>query len=258
MAQPDPWKPEQYARFAAERRLPFDDLLALVEPQESPRVVDLGCGPGELTRELHRKLGARQTVGVDSSPAMLEKARPLAGQGLDFRAADMATFSDGPWDLVFSNAALHWVTDHEAFWPRLSALVAPGGQLAVQMPHNDHHPSHTVARRVAGEAPFRQALSGFERESPVLPPERYAELLHRLGFVRQRVRLEVYCHRLASRDEVVEWVRGTTLTDYQRRLPAELWPAFLDRYRAELAAALPDDRPFLYTYRRLLLWGRKA
>jgi trans-aconitate 2-methyltransferase len=71
------------------------------------------------------------------------------------------------------------------------------------------------------------------------------------------VRLEVYGHELASRDEVVEWVRGTTLTDYERRLPPDLWPAFLARYRERLAAALPDQRPFLYTFRRLLLWGRR-
>jgi len=251
----DRWNPDQYARFRDQRRLPFDDLCALLRPLERPSIVDLGCGPGELTADLHRRLGARQTIGVDTSEAMLVKARPLAGGGLRFEQGDAGAWSGDPCDLVFSNAALHWVPDHEALLPRLAALVAPGGQLAVQVPVNDHHPSHAEARAVAGEAPFREALGGHQRESPVLEPERYAELLFRLGFAERRVRLEVYGHELASRDEVVEWVRGTTLTDYEKRLPAALWPAFLERYRARLAERLPDQRPFLYTFRRLLLWG---
>jgi trans-aconitate 2-methyltransferase len=257
MAAPDPWNPECYARFAAERRLPFEDLVALLDPPRAGRVLDLGCGAGELTRALHERLGAGETLGVDSSAAMLEKAAAHAGAGLRFEPGDAGAFGPGSWDLVFSNAALHWLEDHAALLPRLAALVAPGGQLAVQMPCNDHHPSHAVARAVAGEAPFHGALGGWSRESPVLPPERYAELLFGLGFTARRVRLEVYGHALASRDEVVEWVRGTTLTDYQRRLPADLWPAFLARYRGRLAEVLPDHRPFLYTYRRLLLWGRR-
>lgn len=258
MTARDAWDPARYGRFAAERRLPFDDLVALLEPCPGGRVLDLGCGPGELTRELHERLRARETVGVDSSAAMLEKAAPLAGDGLRFVQGDAGRFGDGPWDVVFSNAALHWVEDHAALLPRLVALLAPGGQLAVQVPCNDHHPSHAVAREVAAEAPFREALGGWSRQSPVLEPERYAELLFGLGLEPRRVRLEVYGHVLASRDEVVEWVRGTTLTDYQRRLPAELWAGFLERYRARLAAALPDARPLLYTFRRALLWGRRA
>jgi len=253
----DPWNPERYARFAAERRLPFDDLSAPLRPLSGGRALDLGCGDGALTAELHARLGARETVGVDSSTAMLEKAAARAGGGLRFVLGDAGTHADGPWDLVFSNAALHWVEDHEALLPRLAALLAPGGQLAIQVPCNDLHPSHALARAVAQEAPFRQALGGWARESPVLAPERCAALLWSLGLEARRVRLEVYGHELASRDEVVEWVRGTTLTDYQRRLPPDLWPAFLDRYRARLAAALPDQRPFLYTFRRLLLWGRR-
>jgi len=257
-AHSDPWNPDQYARFARERRLPFEDLAALLAPLDRPRVLDLGCGTGELTRALHERLGARETLGVDSSPAMLERAAAHAGGGLRFQAGDAGTFAEGPWDLVFSNAALQWVPDHEALWPRLAALVAPGGQLAVQVPHNDHHPSHRAAVEVAGEAPFREALGAGARASPVLPPERYAELLFGLGFAGRRVRVEIYGHQLSSRDEVVEWVRGTTLTDYQKRLPPALWPAFLDRYRARLAEALPDARPFLYTFRRVLIWGRRG
>jgi trans-aconitate 2-methyltransferase len=253
----DVWNPDRYGRFRAERAAPFLDLLALVEPAAAPRVVDLGCGTGELTRLAHERLGARETLGVDASPAMLERAAAHAGGGLSFRRGDLATFADGSFDVVLSNAAIHWVPDHDALLPRLAALVAPGGQLAIQAPANDHHPSHAVAREVAREPAFAGPLGGFVRESPLLAPEAYARLLFRLGLARQRVRLETYAHPLASRDEVVEWVRGTTLTDYERRLDPETWARFLDRYRARLGEALPDERPFLYTYRRLFVWGRR-
>lgn len=253
----DVWNPERYGKFRDERAAPFLDLLSLVEPSEAPRLVDLGCGTGELTRLAHERLGARETLGVDSSSAMLERAAAQAGAGLSFRRGDLGSFGGGPYDVVLSNAAIHWVPDHEALLPRLAALLAPGGQLALQAPANDDHPSHAVAREVAREPAFAGPLGGFVRESPVLAPEAYAAILFRLGFPRQRVRVEVYAHRLASRDDVVEWVRGTTLTDYEKRLDPAVWSAFLARYRERLAAALPDERPFLYTYRRVFLWARR-
>jgi trans-aconitate 2-methyltransferase len=254
----DVWSPDQYGKFRAERAAPFLDLLALVEPAPAPRVVDLGCGTGELTRLAHERLGARETLGVDSSAAMLERAAAHAGGGVAFVQGDLGAFAGSGFDVVLSNAAVHWVPDHEALLPRLAALLAPGGQLALQAPANDHHPSHAVAREVAREPGFAGPLGDFVRESPLLEPERYARLLFGLGFARQRVRLETYAHPLGSRDDVVEWVRGTTLTDYQRRLDAPTWARFLDRYRERLRAALPDERPFLYTFRRLFLWGRRA
>jgi trans-aconitate 2-methyltransferase len=254
----DVWNPDQYGKFRAERAAPFHDLLAMVEPVPAPRVVDLGCGTGELTRFAHERLGARETVGVDSSPAMLERAAAHAGGGVSFVQGDLGAYAEGGWDLVLSNAAIHWVPDHEQLLARLAALLAPGGQLAIQAPANDHHASHAVAREVAREPEFAGPLRGFVRESPILEPERYANGLFRLGFPRQRVRLETYAHPLASRDDVVEWVRGTTLTDYERRLDPATWARFLERYRERLRATLPDERPFLYTYRRLFLWGRRA
>ena len=253
----DVWNPDQYRKFQGERAAPFHDLLAMVEPSAAPRVLDLGCGTGELTRLAHERLGARETLGVDASPAMLERAAAQAGGGVSFEQGDLASFARGEHDVVLSNAAIHWVPDHEALLPRLLRLVAAGGQLAVQAPANDHHPSHAIARAVASEPEFAGPLGGWVRTSPLLEPEAYAALLFRHGFSRQRVRWEIYAHPLASRDDVVEWVRGTTLTDYQRRLDAPGFERFLARYRERLRAALPDERPFLYTYRRLFLWARR-
>ena len=121
------------------------------------------------------------------------------------------------------------------------------------MPANHDHPSHTVALEIAREAPFAEALGGYQRENPLLDPEGYAALLHTLGFARQSVRLQVYGHLLASTDEVVEWVKGTLLTDYQKRLPEPLFARFLERYRQVLLARLGLAQPYFYPFKRLLL-----
>ncbi len=254
----DVWNPELYERFRDERSQPFFDLLALVRPRPGMRVADLGCGTGALTAEAHRRLRARETLGIDSSPAMLEKAAPLAGGGLSFSTGDIADFgrdAGGRFDLVLSNAALHWLPDHAALLARIASALAPGGQLAVQVPANHDHPSHALAHALAREEPFAAPLGGHARGTPVLRPEEYAVLLRRLGFAEQQVRLQVYLHELPSTAEVVEWVRGTLLTDTQRRLPPGLWERYLSTYRRRLLAALPDERPYLYTYKRLLFWA---
>lgn len=252
------WNPDQYARFRTERSQPFFDLIALVQAEPGMRVVDLGCGTGELTRVLHERLQARETVGIDSSGTMLGRAGAVAGDGLRFESGDIRAFAaEGEYDLVFSNAALQWVEEHPVLLPRLAGALRERGQIAVQMPANDDYPSHAIAHEVAAEPSFRAAMGGYTRRIPLLPPEEYASLLDRLGFAEQHVRVQVYPHRLGSREDIVEWVKGTLLTDYERRLSAELYAAFLDRYRERLFAAVPDERPLFYPFKRLLLWGRR-
>jgi trans-aconitate 2-methyltransferase len=255
------WNPTQYERFKSERSRPFFDLLALVRARPGMRVVDLGCGTGELTGELHARLQARETLGVDSSAAMLAKGGEVAAKAtpeteLRFEQGRIEDWEPkAPVDLVFSNAALHWVEGHESLFARLKRALAPGGQLAVQMPANEDHASHVVAAEVAAESPFREALAGFTRKSPLLAPEAYASLLYRLGFKEQDVRLQVYGHELPSRADVIEWVKGTLLTDYAKRMSEGMYERFLERYRAALFARLEDAKPFFYTYKRVLLWG---
>ncbi|HXB54192.1 MAG TPA: methyltransferase domain-containing protein [Vicinamibacteria bacterium] len=258
----DAWDPRQYNRFHEERSQPFFDLLNLVRPQPGMRVVDLGCGTGELTRRLHRHLGARETLGIDSSAAMLAESRAHAADGLRFEKNEILQFAaartgEAPWDLIFSNAALHWVPEHDHLLRSLASLLAPGGQLAIQVPANHDHLSQTVAAQVAGEAPFREALGGYVRRSPVLPPEEYALSLDRLAYQEQQVRLQVYGHRLKSREEVVEWTKGTLLTDYQQRLSPDLFSLFQERYRERLLPALADSRPYFLPYKRILLWAKR-
>lgn len=186
-------------------------------------------------------------------------ARAPAAPGLRFEQGDLGAFEDAaPFDLVFSNAALHWVDDHPALLGRLRRLLAAGGQLAVQVPANFDHASHRTADDVAREAPFRDALGGWVWGDRVLDPRAYAELLFRLGFERQHVRLVVYPHRLAGPEAVVDWVRGTLLTTFEERLGPALFPEFLARYRSVLLSRLPEERPYLYGFKRILMWARLA
>ncbi len=252
------WNPTQYDRFGDERRQPALDLLALVRPRPDVRVVDLGCGTGAITRLVHERLAARHTLGIDSSETMLGEAIRHAVPGLEFARRDIGEFSaSAEYDLVFSNAALHWLPDHPTLFAGLARALAAGGQLAVQMPFNFDHPSHTVAAAVAREAPFAGELGGYAIDRPVLAPVAYAALLHDLGFAEQQVRMQVYAHLLPARDDVVEWVRGTLLTDYQRRLPPELFPEFLERYRARLLPQLDSARPYFYPFQRILIWAQR-
>jgi trans-aconitate 2-methyltransferase len=274
----DSWDPPQYERFRNERELPFHDLLALIEPPTRDRAVltavDLGCGTGALTVLLHRRLmalapGARvSTTGLDSSAAMLAQAVVNAGDanadGVSLELGSIEDFAAecdgaraGSCDVVFSNAALHWVDDHPRLLAQLVRGLAPGGQLAVQVPANFDHPSQVAADETARQEQFALALGGYVRGVRVLPPERYSALLQELGFARQHVRLQVYGHTLPSRDDVVEWTRGSLLTDYERRLDADTFAQFLDAYRDRLLPQLADTRPFFYTFKRILLWGMK-
>ena len=253
------WKPELYSRFAAERRRPFEDLLALVTPIPGGRAVDLGCGPGPLTRVLHERVGAATTLGIDSSDAMLAKAEAHAGGGVTFERGDIGTFSPGqPFDLVFSNAALHWVPDHSALLARLTRAVAPGGQLAFQVPDNFQHASHRTAEEVSAREPYRTALIGAGHSRNVLAPEAYATILDRLGYVEQNVRLQIYGQRLPSREDIVAWVEGSLLSEYRRRLPTDLFERFVADYRDTLFSKVTDERPFFFTYRRILARAKRA
>ena len=232
------WNPEQYERFKAERSQPFWDLVGLIAPRPNMRIGDLGCGTGELTRALHEKLAARETVGIDNSASML--ARAPSAPGLTFRRESIESFNESGFDLIFSNAALHWIADHEKLFPRIARL---GDQLAVQMPANDDHPSHVTAADVAREL-------GMEvKPAHVLSPERYASLLHEIGFRKPQVRLQVYGHLLPSSEDVIEWVKGTLLTFYMHD------PRFMDRYRERLLQRIGVQRPYFYTYKRLLIVG---
>jgi trans-aconitate 2-methyltransferase len=249
-----PWDPERYLKFQRERFAPFDDLIALVRVRPRLRVVDLGCGTGELTRRLADALPESEVTGIDSSTEMLARAAAQARPGLFFVQRSIEEL-DGEFDLIFSNAAIHWVEDHERLVPRLLSLVARGGQLALQLPSNHDHFAHTVILEVARE--LAEALGGWTRSSPVLGISRYAELLHASGGRDMTIFEKVYCHELPDADAVAEWTRGTTLVPYLERLSPSLREEFFERYRQRLRAHWPRGQVF-YPFKRIFLSAFKA
>ncbi len=161
---------------------------------------------------------------------------------------------------MLANASLQWVGDHRSVLARWVAALREGGQIAVQVPANGDHHSHLASSHVATLEPFASALAGDPPADPVavnvLPPEQYTVLLYDLGVIEPHVRLQVYPYVMPSSASVVEWTTGTSLTRFFNRLPEELHEPFVDAYRDELLARIGDHEPYLFAFKRILMWGR--
>jgi trans-aconitate 2-methyltransferase len=229
------WDANQYNKFAAERARPFVDLLAQVQrgPDDTRHIVDLGCGPGTLTRELAERWPEARVVGIDNSPEMLAKARPLAIPGrLDFVQVDLSQWSPPqPVDFIFSNAALHWIDDHAALLARLAGWLAPGGTLAVQMPNRFDGPIQRAIDESAADPRWAAQLQGVGlHKASVQSVEWYARQLEDLGFTVNAWET-TYVHVLTGENPVLEWFRGSGL----RPLLARLNDAEREQFSAQLA-----------------------
>lgn len=253
----DGWVPSQYNKFAAEREQPFWDLASLVQDVSSPAVADLGCGDGRLTVALGNALGAATIFGVDNSHAMIADATAYATARVRFQVGDIGMWTPAnSFDVVFANASMQWVPDHRAVLARWASALRPGGQLAIQIPANADHPSHLVAAELAREF-FDDPPADVVAQN-VLTPETYVELLDALGFADQHVQLQVYAHRLSSTAEVVEWMKETSLTRFKEPLSESGWEQFVATYRERLLARLGERSPYLYPFKRILLWARQG
>ncbi len=252
-----PWDPDRYEQFKSERYAPFEDLIKLVQVREGLRVVDLGCGTGELTRRLADALPGSDVVGIDSSPEMLARAAELARSGLRFERRTIEAV-EGEWDLVFSNAAIQWLDDHPSLVPRLLSLLRPSGRLVVQVPSNFDHPTHVLIDETAGEEPFRGALDGWLHRWPVLTVDAYAELLYAHGGQELTVFEKVYPHVLDDSDALATWMSGTALVPYFELLPEALHEPFMERYRERLRMRWPSGPVFFGFQRTLFAATRSA
>ncbi len=228
--------------------------MRLVRVREALRVVDLGCGTGELTRRLADALPQSDVLGIDSSAEMLARAEEFARPGLRFEQRAIEEVA-GEWDLIFSNAALQWVDDHRSLTPRLFSLLRPSGQLVVQVPSNFDHPTHRLIDEVAAQEPFRTGLGGWganwSRSRPVLSIEQYAELLYAQGAMEIVSFEKAYPHVLPDADALADWMSGTALVPYMERLADGLREDFMQRYRARLRETF-SQRPVFYGFRRIL------
>lgn len=253
------WNPALYRRYEDERTRPAQELLARVPLAEARRVVDLGCGPGNSTELLVQRFPAAQVVGTDNSEAMLESARKRLPQA-QFELSDIATWAprEAP-DLIYANAALQWVPDHERLIPRLFAALAPGGVLAVQMPDNRQEPTHRLMRAVAAEAPWAEPIGDADRlRTLLLPLAGYYDLLA-ADAAQVDVWHTIYQHPMADAAAIVEWVRGTGLKPFVDPLSAELRASYLAEYERRVDQAYPvrADGKRLLAFPRMFIVARK-
>lgn len=249
----DAWDADRYDRFAVQRRQPALDLLDRVPAAPGGRAADLGCGNGWTTPLLHERTGAAETVGIDSSARMLDGSEAHRVDGVRFELGDLAAIDD-TWDVLYANASLQWLPDHDHLLPSLVDRLRPGGALAFQVPANFDHPSHTVADEVGR----RFGLDPLDRTIGALHPARYAEILHAAGIAEPDVVLRIYSHAMARTEEVVEWVSGTLLTSFEARLDPDTFDAFRAEYRTTLLARLGDPdgaQPYYYAFPRILASG---
>ena len=256
------WDPTQYLKFAGERLRPAVDLLARVPLVAPATVVDLGCGAGNLTPLIQQRWPQARHIGVDSSATMLAKARQ------DYPAAEFIEADIGAWrpqshlgapvDLIYSNAALHWLDGHDALIPGLLDGLRPGGWLAIQMPRNFAAPSHQCIVDTIELGPWRAQLEPHLRRRPVAEPAAYWRLLH-----DRCAALEIwetdYLQVLSGANPVAEYTKGTWLKQFLDRLDEPARSAFEADYRNRVAAHYPReaDGRTLFPFRRLFILAQK-
>ena len=232
------WDPDRYLAFADERGRPFVDLLARVAAADPRTVVDLGCGPGNLTSLLAHRWPGAHVAGVDSSPEMIERAR-AAGSAIEYDVADLRDWQPPePVEVLVSNATLQWVPGHLDLLPGLVERVAPGGWFAFQVPANFDEPSHTIRAELAAEEPYRELAAGAAAPASH-DPETYVAALTALGCTVDAWET-TYLHLLTGEDPVFTWVSGTSARPVLDLLPDGLREEFVAEFKRRLAAAYPE------------------
>ena len=249
------WDADQYLKYQRERTQPAIDLAARVRLEAPRRIVDVGCGPGNSTAVLAKRWPKAELSGLDSSAEMLETARE-SQPAVHWFQVDISSWEpETKYDLIFSNAVLQWVPDHETIFPRLMSFLVPGGALAVQLPMHYDSPLHYLVKEVSERpewseqtAEARQALGS---ESRLF----YYDLL-----APQSSELELweteYIHIMENVEAILEWFRGTGLRPYLEALPddrdrARFETELLERYRA--AYPLQANGKVLFPFRRLFI-----
>jgi len=257
-SSPSSWDPGAYLAFSDSRARPAADLIARIAQTAPVRIVDLGCGAGNVTQLLAKRWPGARVTGIDSSAAMLSRARENT-DSIRWVQADIAEWTPRrSLNLIFSNAALHWLDAHGTLFPRLVRCLNAGGELAVQMPGNFHAPSHRAIAEIAANERWRERLLPLLRPRPVHAPDFYIAKLSALTSSLD-VWETTYWHVLDGDNPVVEWTKGTALRPFLEALPSADRQAFLAAYAERIAEAYSPaaDGRTLFPFRRLFIVARR-
>jgi trans-aconitate 2-methyltransferase len=252
------WNADQYLKFSSHRDRPFFDLIGQIPSTFQPQhIADLGCGTGHLTAALLERFSTAQIIGIENSPSMLDQAVQHQQARLEFINADLRTWQPAKkLDLIVSNAALQWVSDHQNLLPQLVDLLEPNGVLAVQMPANFDAPSHTILHNLILEykAHLPQMLLEPRHSHSA---DWYIQMLNELGLTVNAWET-TYMQVLHGKNPVLEWVKGTALRPVLTALEPSLQPAFLQQYQEKLLEAYPKQSfGTLFPFRRLFFIAQK-
>ncbi len=238
------WHPAQYLQFSTERLRPALDLLAQIPLEHVEKIADIGCGTGSVIPYLRQRWGNAHIVGVDSSPDMLATAQQqLKDEQIHWQLADIANWqsSYAPFDVLFSNAALHWLPNHPHLLPHLLTHLAKNGVFAMQVPNNFAFPTHTCLFELAKQNFWSPYLTPHLPPPPfVLSPEAYYVLLAK-HCQSVNVWQTTYYHNLQGEHPIFEWIKGSWLRPILDILPLELHQRFAADYSQLLANAYPQD-----------------
>ncbi len=242
------WDPDRYLRFADERGRPFVDLLARVGATAPRDVVDLGCGPGNLTVTLADRWPPARVTGIDSSEPMIEAARGRGDARVGFTTGDVRTWAPvGPVDVLVCNATLQWVPGHLELLATWLASLAPGGWLALQVPGNFDAPSHRALAELVASEPYARVLGTSTERAAAPGPAEYLDALVAAGIdlpggLAVDVWETTYSHLLPGPDPVLAWLSGTGARPAVQALAAadqDLADRFVDALAERLAEAYP-------------------
>lgn len=254
-----PWNPEIYNRYKEIRYQPFYDLMALLIDDTNSLAVDLGCGTGEQTLLLAQRFKRTQFLGIDASAEMLEKAKEIQYDRLSFKQQDIQQFLEeaDQYDLIFSNAALQWVDDHERLFPKLIDKLKKDGQLAVQMPMQKDNTLNILLDELVQEPEYAAALQGFRRQSPMLSLDEYAQLLFENSMKDIQISIRTYPIIADNAEELYDFISGSALIPYQERLHKEQQEAFHQSFLHKISQAYKHF-PAIYPFKRLLMHAVKG
>jgi trans-aconitate methyltransferase len=226
------WNPEDYLHHSGEQEKWARELIPKIGLRGDERVLDIGCGDGKITAEIARFLNDGTVLGIDSSPEMIEFAKNAFMNGfknLAFHCIDVREMLFArEFDVVFSNAALHWVKEHGPVLRRINQALRPGGRAVLQMA-GEGNASAVVETMstVTGKEPWLPFFEGFVFPYAFYGPDAYRGMVSEAGLVPRRIELIPREMTQKGRDGLAGWIR-TTWLPYIQRLPMEMRDRFVE------------------------------